>query len=363
MTPDPTHLLSGARTAFPQYAAVFDALANLLSADSTGADLGPILAAAKAGQRILLSPGASYVLTGSPTINADGVALIGSGNTITVTPAPGASSGIIVRGDGCEFAGLNIVATGVAMRLYGTDPAKRTAPPVGTYIHDCSFDQTPAPKPSSATTPSAPAPTLDTAILLDTWADNVRISDCTFGLIGGQSIYCTADGLQVHNCTFAGSGGEHCVRFDLNGTTSHRPLNATLFACDMTNHNVLGKECLAARKIDGLHVINCTFDGWVSAGQENNDTSWHARNVIFFGCTWKTLRPGGALGQFGHDSTITLDSCSAPASVTEPTFTLGARGTLTAANNTLHPPTAGTCKPLAIVDPSAILVETATRLG
>jgi hypothetical protein len=291
MIPDPKNLLSGARTAFPQYAAVFDALANLLSADSTGADLGPVLAAAKPGQRILLAPGASYVLTGSPTINADGVALVGSGNTITVTPAAGASSGIIVRGDGCEFAGLNMVATGVAMRLYGTDPAKRTAPPVGTYIHGCSFNQTPAAPQSKS---SSPAPTLDTAILLDAWADNVRISDCTFGLIGGQSIYCTADRLQVHNCAFAGSGGEHCVRLDINSTTSHRPLNGTLFACAMTNHNALGKECLAVREIDGLNVINCTFDGWVSAGQHNNDIAWHAHNVIFFGCTWKSLRPGGA---------------------------------------------------------------------
>lgn len=361
MTPDPTHLLSGARTAFPKYAAVFDALANLLSADSTGADLGPVLAAAKPGQHILLSPGASYVLTGSPTISADGVALIGSDNTITITSAPGASSGIIVRGDGCEFAGLNIVATGVAMRLYGSDPTMRTTPPRGTYIHDCSFAQTQPSQPVA--TPSAPAPTLDTAILLDAWADNVRVADCNFGLMGGQSIYCTADGLRVHNCTFAGSGGEHCVRFDINGTTSHRPLNATLFACEMTNHNALGKECLAAREIDGLDVINCTFDGWVSAGQGNSDTIWHARNVIFFGCAWKTLRPGGALGQFGHDSTIILDSCSAPGSLSEPAFTLGARGTLTAANNSLHPPISGTCRPLAIVDSTAILVETSTRLG
>jgi|GEM_PF-5022505 len=361
MIPDPTHLLSGARTAFPQYAAVFDALANLLSADSTGADLGPVLAASKPGQRILLAPGASYVLTGSPTISANNVALIGSGNTIAITPAPGASSGIIVRGDGCEFAGLNIVATGVAMRLYGTDPAKRTAPPVGTYIHDCSFNQTPAPQPSIGT-PSVPAPTLDTAILLDAWADNVRISDCTFGLIGGQSIYCTADGLQVHNCTFAGSGGEHCVRFDINSTTSHRPLKGTLFACEMINHNVLGKECLAVREIDGLNVINCTFDGWVSAGQHNNDIAWHARNVVFFGCTWKSLRPGGALGQFEHDSTITLDSCAVPGSLIDPAFTISARGTLTAANNTIHSPVAGTCKPLVMVDPTAILIETSTRL-
>jgi hypothetical protein len=342
-----TTLFSPIQSAYPKFAGLLDAVANIIAAETVGPDLGPLLANATAGQRIELTPGAAYVLTGTPAVKANGVALIGFGNSVAITPAAGASSGIIVQGDGCTFAGLNFSgpAGTVALRLYGIDPQHRpnAAQPIGTSISDCAF-----------------ADGMETGILLDAWADNVRVVRCTFGTLGAEAVYCTADNLQVTHCTCAGSLGEHCVRFDANASTLHRPANATLFGCDLANHNTQGKECLTAREMDGLSVIGCTFDGWVSAGQAPDDGVWHARNLVFFGCTWRTLRPGGALGEFKHDCTVTIDSCSCPASATEPAFTLDARGKLTAANNTLQAAPNIVPRALAIVDSTASLIESGT---
>src|SRR4051812_14634773 len=139
MLNDPSNLLAAARSAFPKFAGILDALSMVIAAESAGSDLGKILAGAQPGQRIVLTPGASYVLTGTPVIKADNVSLIGSGNPVAITPAPGASSGIVVQSDGCEFSGLHFSGPAVAFRLYGTDPKNRLNNSKGTSIHDCTF--------------------------------------------------------------------------------------------------------------------------------------------------------------------------------------------------------------------------------
>lgn len=303
-------------------------LAAIDTAIDPSQDLTVIVANAKVGQVILLQPNATYKPTGPLVFNADNVTLAGRNTTIILTPVPGGSTGVGVHSDGCHFSGIHFVGPVVALHIWGPSVIHTTY--LGTLVRDCIFDST-----------------NQVGIQTDVGGDDVEVDDCTFQITQAQGIYTTADHLRVFNCTFAGSVGEHPFRAELNGTTGHRPQNLTFVDCSFTNHNALGKECFTAREAIDVICIHCTFDGWTRFGQGYVDTIAHCDQVLLRDCTWKTLRPGGALSQFERNCTALVDHCTLPASATDPAFAINPGTVLTASANTLLVPIGMTPKPLA----------------
>jgi len=292
-----------------------------------GTDLGPVLASAKPGQTIRVQADSTYPLTGAPT-PAAGVSVVGDNTSIVLTPVPGGSTGIAVKNPDCMFSGLKFSAapglepyTVVALHIWAS----------GTRVNDCYFDAS-----------------LKVGIQTDVGADGTSVVDCNFGITGAQGIYATADHLRVFNCTFAGSVGEHPFRAELNATTGHRPQNLIFVDCSFTNHNALGKECFTAREAIDVVCIHCTFDGWTRFGQGYVDTIVHCDQVLLRDCTWKTLRPGGALSQFERNCSALVDHCILPASATDPAFSVNPGTVVTASANTMLVPIGMNPKPLAV---------------
>jgi len=279
-----------------------------------GSDLATLFpsAAIRYGQ-----PGASYQFN-STGGQITGGGYIGPGTVVALKPVAGGSSGLFVHGRNVEIGGAKLTGPAFAIRAIGDDPSKGNPAP-GYWFHDLTFDGS-----------------LSGGIDLEQWADGTRISHCTFGVIGAQGIYCTADDLTITDCTFLGSQGEHCLRTEANATTKHRSARLLVAHCSFTNpipgtptNNPTGKECVALRECDGALFIDCDFYGWVDVGQGNTDTAWHARNIIFVRCRWHGLRPGGALLDVRHDSIVTLIGCTFPGSATDTAIAADARSTVT----------------------------------
>lgn len=304
-------------------------------------DLTPICANAKAGQVILLKPNATYSPSGPLIFNADNVTLAGRNTTINLTPVSGGSTGVGVHSDGCRFSGIHFVGPVVALHIWG--PTVVHTVYAGTLIRDCAFDNS-----------------NQVGVQTDAGADDVEIEDCNFGVTQAQGIYATADNLTVIHCTFAGSVGEHCCRIDLNSTTGHRPTNAVFAWCSFTNHNAAGKECFTAREAIDVVCIHCTFDGWTRFGQGYVDTTAHCDQVLLRDCTWKTLRPGGALCQIERNCGAIVDHCIVPASAIDPAFAVNPGCTLTASANTMLVPIGMTPKGLIAGQASAVVNEVGT---
>lgn len=314
--------LSAAQATIASQQATISQLGSLAKSLPAGTDLGPLFAKASSANPIILSqnPNDAYVVTGSPTISQNGVVVIGFGNTLKIVPAAGASTGICVRGDGCRFYGLRFAAvnnTTTVFRLYGVNPAQRTSCQ-GTLIDSCTFDST-----------------VMTGVNVDAWADNVSVQNCKFGITQAQGIYCTADGLNVHGCLFLGSVGEHPIRIDINGTTSHRPVNACISGCTISNNNIYGKEAIALRECIGFTVSDCTFPvGWIHWGQGSPDAKVHATDITARNLTFGAIRqgpngaPGGSLLTIEHDVWASVVNVTAPGSTTDPVASITDRGVL-----------------------------------
>lgn len=304
--------------------------AQLAGQVPAGMDVGALLPPAKG--KLMLAPAAVYPCNNTPVITLGGGGVLGpvaNPAILNVTPAKGASSGIVVQAANCEIGGLTIngpapvngAVWGTALRVYAA----------GAKVHDSAFAG------------------FDGAILLDAGADGATIDSCQFGILGSESIYITADHATISNSSFAGSIGEHLVRLDLNASTNHRPANARIVNCIFTNRaksaggpNGPGKECLTAREVDTLTVTGCTFDGWCSAGQSSHDVGiWHARHLTFDHCTWMSVRPGGALVQLEHDCDASFVACTFPASASEPAIVVNENCHVTATDCVLVGTTAG----------------------
>ncbi len=297
-----------------QVAALQKQLANPACV-APGTDLATLPSA-----RRYLQPVATYAYN-STGAQITGGGFVGYGSVVSLKPVAGGSSGLFVHGPNVEIGGVKLAGPAFAIRAIGDDPSKGNPAP-GYWFHDLSFDGS-----------------LSGGIDLEQWADSTRISHCNFGIIGAQGIYCTADDLTLNDCTFAGSQGEHCLRLDMNATTKHRPANLLVNHCTFTNpipgkptNNPTGKECVALRECDGAILRDCDFYGWVDVGQGTppaTDTNWHARHIVFLNCRWHTLRPGGALLQVRHDSTVTLAGCTFPGSASDLAIMPDARSTVT----------------------------------
>jgi len=304
-------------------------------------DLAPIAANAKAGQTILLKPNAIYMPSGPLLCNADNVTFAGRNTTIILKPVAGGSTGVGVHSDGCRFSGIHFVGPVVALHIWGPSVIHTTY--LGTLVRDCTFDST-----------------NQVGIQTDVGGDDVEVDDCTFQITQAQGIYATGDNLTVTNCTFAGSVGEHPFRAELNGSTGHRPVNLSFLNCSFTNHNALGKECFTAREAIDVVCIHCTFDGWTRFGQGYVDTIVHCDQVLLRDCTWKTLRPGGALSQFERNCGAIVDHCTMPASATDPAFSVNPGTVVTASANTMLVPIGMNPKPLAVPAAGGTFYEVGT---
>lgn len=314
-----------------------------------GSDLLPLITG-KPLAPLYLVPKAAYRVSQTATIAADGVSIIGDNNPVVVTRTPGASSGIIVRGDGCEFVGLLPSEPGintVSFRLYGIAPAQRKAAPRGTKFRDCQWIDGAA----------------DCAINVDAWADNVTVENCTFGVLNAQAIYATADDLRMLGCKFAGSNGEHPIRVDLNGSTAHRPVNVYIGACDVINQNGYGKEAIAIRECDRVMIEGGSIDGWLDLGQGNADANWHVRDAVVYNVVFKRLRTFNgqsfSIIQVRHDVDAVIESCTFPGSTTQNAITGDDRCHIYNLGNSYAsaPPTGLVWKDMALVAATGKLVS------
>lgn len=286
------------------------------------------------------SPGASYVwnTTGQSQLSSGGFK--GAGNAIVTHPIPGGSGTGIAIHDGAELANVNLSGSGLAINASG--PMK-----AGAYLHDLTFDSS-----------------LDWAIQLDAFADNVTISHCNFAAMNSYGVYCCSDNLHLDSCIFAPSIKQHNIRFEISAAAAskgHRPANAVVSNCTFAdNIGTRGDpECFAAREIDGLAGSNCDFYGWARFGQGTPDAAWHARHIVLVNCRWHKLRPTGALIQIEHDCDVILVNCAFPGSATDSAIAVGERSTCTLINPTIVCPTPAPglppmqLKPLVIAAPSA----------
>jgi len=296
-----------------------------------GSNIGPYLNTAVANQVFALEPGANYTCQNTPQITAANVKLIGAGSNIAITPASGATSGIIVKGAGFQLLGVNLSGPAVCLRVYNTDLLVS-----GCYFGSCS-----------------------NGMILDAGSHRATVIGSTFDISGSDNIYATSDDLFISHCTFAGSVGEHCVRLDLDAF-GRRPSNFVLRDSSLTNHNSVGKDALALRELTGGQVSRTTISGWATVGQQLAP-GIHATNIDFIDCAFPTLRPGGAYIQFGTNVTGTMNDCQFAGSRTDACVAVGPGAVITATGSKIVA-NGFTPDPLGQINTGGKLIESGTAV-
>lgn len=227
---------------------------------SASANLITVLQGAKPGSHFQLAPKATYHVGGTMVITAANLSVDLNGSTLNLTPSPGASSDIVVRGAHFELFNGTIAKGNVFVRSYADS----------TFLHDLVSSDG-----------------LGQFFLGDVGSTHATIHHATIGKTNSVSVYWVQDNFTISNSSLAGSYGEYVLREEVPSIANPPlPKNALISNVQAHNHNPYGKQAIGIR-MGSATIENSTIDGNIRIGQAGatsigqNNPSFVIRNTQF----------------------------------------------------------------------------------
>lgn len=300
--------------------------------------------------RILLN--GHYTISGTPTVSASDLEILCQpGTQITVTPAPGSTSGVYVTGNDFDFDGGDEDTTFVnggasttnVFRLFGL--RARLANYTGDYCHNgILFDRN--------STKNAKGVIVDAG-----GSDHCYIHNVKAGLhVGGQFLMVMSDYNQFWNITIPGSLGEQCARLDWT-SWGHKPTGDQFWYCTFDNSaSPFDKASLDFRNANDPEAHFCTISN-MRIGELAAATSvgqW-VNGYLIDSCVFTHLDSVVPSIDAKSGTAGTIQNSSFPMTPPAPrtAINVGTFATLATFNNTRAPATPGTIMAASLCGGSA----------
>lgn len=258
---------------------------------ANGADLKPIIEAAKKGDSISCQPKTGlYRLSGTTTIPA-GVSVYLNGSALACTVTPGSNSNFIM-GAGSLLNGAHVTKAATFVTTGGK----------GVQVHNVFSDDY---KPGANATDWAGVSVrfIDSELVDTDDSPNTDIQGCWIGITVSQGIYIT-NNFFLNNCRFSGSTQEYGFRTEVTGPKNDNRCQFGIAQnCQFLYVPTNGKGSTIGIRMAGpangkagsITFRNCFIQSNIRVGQQPASPPWpadataYANNIILDGCKFVSI--------------------------------------------------------------------------